>query len=38
MIYPLSWGYYRGDRFGIYSYNNKADAGCVDIDYVQYHR
>ena len=34
--YPLSWGYYRGDRIGIYNYNNKSDDGYVDIDYLHY--
>ncbi len=28
---PLTWSYYRGDRLGLYSYNNKADAGYVDF-------
>ena len=34
--YPLSWGFYRGDRIGIYSFNNQADAGYVDVDYLIY--
>jgi beta-xylosidase len=34
--YQLMWGAYRGDRSGIFSYNNKADAGHVDVDYFQY--
>jgi beta-xylosidase len=34
--YPLSWGYYRGDRIGIYCYNNRADEGYIDIDYLHY--
>ena len=34
--YPLSWGFYRGDRIGIYCYNNEADAGLVDIDFFHY--
>jgi beta-xylosidase len=34
--YQLRWGSYRGDRIGIYSYNNQADAGCVDVDVFQY--
>src|SRR5579862_3566598 len=25
--YQLSWGNYSGDRIGIYSFNNKAEAG-----------
>lgn len=35
-IYQLMWGSYRGDRIAIYNYNNKADAGYVDIDYFHY--
>ena len=34
--YPLSWGYYRGDRIGIYNYNNKSDNGYIDVDYLHY--
>jgi hypothetical protein len=34
--YQLSWGNYRGDRIGIYSYNNKADSGYVDVDFFHY--
>ena len=34
--YPLSWGYYRGDRIGIYNYNNVADSGYIDVDYLHY--
>ena len=34
--YSLSWGYYRGDRIGIYSYNNLSDSGYVDVDYLHY--
>jgi len=34
--YRLSWGYYRGDRIGIYCYNNLAEEGYVDIDYLHY--
>jgi hypothetical protein len=34
--YQMGWGSYRGDRIGIYSYNNKKDAGYVDIDYFKY--
>jgi hypothetical protein len=35
--YRLSWGNYRGDRIGLYTFNAKADAGCVDVDYLHYH-
>jgi hypothetical protein len=34
--YLLSWGSYRGDRIGIYSFNNKADAGFVDVESFRY--
>ena len=34
--YQLSWGAYRGDRIAIFNYNNKADAGYVDVDYLHY--
>jgi hypothetical protein len=34
--YQLGWGYYRGDRVGIYSYNSQADAGYLDVDYFHY--
>nr|MDQ2730493.1 family 43 glycosylhydrolase [Armatimonadota bacterium] len=34
--YGLAWGSYRGDRIGIYSYNNKADEGWVDVDFFHY--
>ncbi len=34
--YPLSWGFYRGDRIGIYCYNNLSDNGMVDIDFLHY--
>ena len=34
--YRLSWGYYRGDRIGIYNYNNVADGGYVDVDFLHY--
>lgn len=34
--YQLKWGSYRGDRIGIYSYNNQADGGHVDVDSFHY--
>jgi hypothetical protein len=34
--YQLSWGYYRGDRIGIYNYNNLSDSGYIDVDYLHY--
>lgn len=30
--YPLQWGYYRGDRIGIYTFNTRAEKGWVDLD------
>ena len=30
--YPLAWAGYRGDRIGLFTYNNQADAGHVDFD------
>ena len=35
--YLLSWGDYRGDRLGIFTYNNKGEAGYVDCDSFTYH-
>ena len=32
----LSWGYYRGDRIGIYCFNDLSDSGWVDVDYLRY--
>jgi beta-xylosidase len=34
--YPLSWGNYRGDRIGLYCFNNKQEAGSVDVDFLRY--
>jgi beta-xylosidase len=34
--YQLMWGGYRGDRIGIYNYNNQEDIGYVNIDYFHY--
>jgi hypothetical protein len=34
--YQLGWGDYRGDRIGIYTYNNDAEAGYVDCDSFTY--
>lgn len=34
--YQLSWGFYRGDRIGIYNYNNVSESGLVDIDFLHY--
>lgn len=35
-VYQMVWGNYRGDRIGIYSFNDKGDGGWVDVDYVEY--
>lgn len=35
--YQLGWGDYRGDRIGIFSYNNDTETGYVDIDSFTYH-
>ena len=32
----LTWGYYRGDRIGIYCFNDKTESGYVDVDYMRY--
>jgi beta-xylosidase len=34
--YQLAWGHYRGDRLGLFSFNDKAEAGQVDIDWFRY--
>ena len=34
--YKFEWANYRGDRLGIFSYNNDADAGQVDCDWLHY--
>ena len=34
--YQLAWGAYRGDRLGLFTYNNISDSGYVDIDWVHY--
>ncbi len=35
-VYQLAWGSYRGDRIGIYNYNNQAEKGYINIDYFHY--
>jgi beta-xylosidase len=35
-VYSMQWGSYRGDRIALYSYNNKADAGYLDVDFFHY--
>lgn len=34
--YQLAWGSYRGDRTGIYNYNNHSSQGFVDVDFFHY--
>jgi len=34
--YKFEWASYRGDRLGIFSYNNESDAGQVDCDWFHY--
>ena len=34
--YQMKFGSYRGDRIGIYTYNNQEEAGYVDVDYLHY--
>jgi beta-xylosidase len=34
--YQLTWGAYRGDRIGIYTFNTKTTAGYLDIESFQY--
>ena len=34
--YRLAWGYYRGDRVGVFCYNDDRDAGHVDVDWFHY--
>lgn len=34
--YQLQWGNYRGDRIGIYNFNNLTHEGIADIDYFHY--
>nr|WP_302323959.1 hypothetical protein [Bacteroides intestinalis] len=32
----MVWGNYRGDRVGIYCFNDKGETGFVDVDYFHY--
>ena len=34
--YQLSWGFYRGDRIGIYCFNDLSESGFIDVDYLHY--
>ncbi|QEC78563.1 glycoside hydrolase family 43 protein [Mucilaginibacter ginsenosidivorax] len=35
-VYQLTWGSYRGDRIGIYNYNDRENKGCINVDYFHY--
>ena len=34
--YRLEWGNYRGDRIGLYTFNNVQEAGIADFDNFSY--
>jgi beta-xylosidase len=34
--YKFEWANYRGDRVGIFTYNDESDAGHVDVDWFRY--
>lgn len=34
--YSLTWGDYRGDRIGIFTFNNIREGGYLDVDYFHY--
>jgi len=34
--YQMMWGSYRGDRIGIFNYNNKGEQGYIDVDFFHY--
>lgn len=34
--YLLTWGEYRGDRIGLYSFNDQGESGYVDVDWFHY--
>lgn len=34
--YQLIWSFYRGDRLGIFSFNDQAEAGFIDVDWFTY--
>lgn len=34
--YTLTWGDYRGDRIGVYCFNDIAEEGFVDVDFFRY--
>ena len=34
--YQLTWGFYRGDRIGIFNYNDTKENGFIDVDWFHY--
>lgn len=34
--YQMVWGNYRGDRIGIYIFNDQKEEGWIDVDYLHY--
>jgi beta-xylosidase len=34
--FKFGWGNYRGTRLGIYSYNDEAESGFIDVDFFHY--
>lgn len=34
--YQMVWGNYRGDRIGIYTFNDQKEEGWIDVDYLHY--
>ena len=34
--YPLTWGDYRGDRIGLFTFNDAGEQGYVDMDWFHY--
>jgi beta-xylosidase len=35
-VYQMAWESYRGDRMAIYTFNDLADAGYIDVDFFHY--
>ncbi|HYP04988.1 MAG TPA: glycoside hydrolase 43 family protein [Bryobacteraceae bacterium] len=35
-LYQLSWGHYRGDRIGLFTFNDFREAGFIDVNYLRY--
>lgn len=34
--YQLTWGSYRGDRIGVFNFNDTEDKGYIDVDWFKY--